>query len=136
MRDIFNKVIAVAKTRMEAGQRQKLAWHQNQISLVLSRPTGSMIYGVVSRDTAIDPDDGQETDEDYPERLIFLLLAEVTAAAEKIITLRLNPHDGRKNENGDLLSMYDKMDEELIKYDCSFSRASVAQESAGMGRAR
>ncbi len=56
--------------RLAPGQRQRLMWERQTVSIVLNEPAGDLLYGVVTSSF------------DYPERLVYKLLEELGEVLE------------------------------------------------------
>jgi len=65
--DTFKKILHAAKIRLQAGGRQKLVWGSSTVSIMVDE---HLLYGVVG------------TDFQYPERLTYQLLSELSHKVE------------------------------------------------------
>ncbi|CAD7937942.1 unnamed protein product [Amoebophrya sp. A25] len=104
----IKKLLKAAKTKMSAGQRQKLVWEGSQVFVQLDFPQGGLLYVVICKKAS-------EADEDYPERIAYALLSEVMQHVETNYAVELqqrNPGDVFSNDMADwLLERADAFDD-------------------------
>ncbi|CAD7937940.1 unnamed protein product [Amoebophrya sp. A25] len=97
----IKKLLKAAKSKMSAGQRQKLMWEASQVFVQLDFPKGGLLYVLICKKSA-------ETDEEYPERIAYAFLSEVMQYVEKNFAREL------QNQNpGDVF--LDKMKDWLVE---------------------
>lgn len=87
------KLLQASKKRMTAGQRQKLAWENNQVYCMLDPGDGTICYVVITTGT------------EYPERLAYQLLTDLMQYAERFYAQEL-VHETKPDGLGADLATY------------------------------
>lgn len=114
----FKKVLLAAQQRMEPGGRQKLTWQDDRcIALILAAPDGELLFGAV-------------VDADYPERLTFNMLKEVSVA----VIHRLKLSDPSLNEHKAIASFEDDHLLSAPMKECLESSANKYQDPANIDK--